>query len=132
MTTTEMFSQPMKRVCLPEWVTAVSSLGTFLKIPMKAFLVEIYFERLSASHVSRSCLIAALAFTAPTAVPTLYAIILKQATLLVNVRTTFCKKNKLIFDMLFKKLKRNDPDEMDVFWSWISCRSLKEVRGEDA
>lgn len=44
----------------------------------------------------------------------------------------FCKKNKLIFDMLFKKLKRNDPDEMDVFWSWISCRSLKEVRGEDA
>jgi hypothetical protein len=34
--------------------------------------------------------------------------------------------------MLFKKLKHNDPDEMDVFWSWISCRSLKEVRGEDA
>jgi His-Xaa-Ser system radical SAM maturase HxsB len=44
----------------------------------------------------------------------------------------FCKKNKLIFDMLFKKLKRNDPDEMDVFWSWISCLSLKEVHGEDA
>lgn len=43
----------------------------------------------------------------------------------------FCKKNKLIFDMLFKKLKRNNPDEMDVFWSWISCRSLKEVRGEE-
>ena len=42
----------------------------------------------------------------------------------------FCKKNKLIFDMLFKKLKHNDPDEMDVFWSWISGRSLKEVRGE--
>lgn len=44
----------------------------------------------------------------------------------------FCKKNKLIFDMLFKKIKRNDPDEMDVFWSWISCRSLKEIRGEKA
>jgi His-Xaa-Ser system radical SAM maturase HxsB len=44
----------------------------------------------------------------------------------------FCKKNKLMFDMLFKKLKRNDPDEMDVFWSWISSRSLKEVRGEEA
>jgi uncharacterized protein len=43
----------------------------------------------------------------------------------------FCKKNKLIFDMLFKKLKRNDPDEMDVFWSWISGRSLREVRGEE-
>jgi len=43
----------------------------------------------------------------------------------------FCKKNKLIFEMLFKKLKRNDPDEMDVFWSWISGRSLQEVRGEE-
>lgn len=41
----------------------------------------------------------------------------------------FCKKNKLIFDMLFRKLKRHDPDEMDVFWSWISCRSLDEIRG---
>ncbi len=44
----------------------------------------------------------------------------------------FCKKNKLIFDMLFKKLKRNDPDEMDVFWSWVTCRSLKELRGAEA
>ncbi len=43
----------------------------------------------------------------------------------------FCRKNKMIFDMLFKKLKRNDPDEMDVFWSWISCQSLKDVRGEE-
>ena len=43
----------------------------------------------------------------------------------------FCKKNKLIFDMLFKILKRNDPAEMDVFWSWISCRSLEEMRGEE-
>lgn len=43
----------------------------------------------------------------------------------------FCKKNKLIFDMLFKKLKHNNSDEMDVFWSWISGRSLKEVRGEE-
>ncbi|KAA0894238.1 His-Xaa-Ser system radical SAM maturase HxsB [Oryzomonas rubra] len=42
----------------------------------------------------------------------------------------FCKKNMLIFDMLFKKLQRNDPDEMDVFWSWVSCRDLAEVRGE--
>lgn len=42
----------------------------------------------------------------------------------------FCRKNKLIFDVLFKKLKRSDPDELDVFWSWITCRSLKDVRGE--
>ena len=42
----------------------------------------------------------------------------------------FCKKNKLVFDLLLKKIKRNDPDEMDVFWSWITGRSLAEVRGE--
>lgn len=42
----------------------------------------------------------------------------------------FCRKNKLLFDMLFKKLKRNDADEMDVFWSWISGLNLKEMRGE--
>ncbi|MEN6373396.1 MAG: His-Xaa-Ser system radical SAM maturase HxsB [Smithella sp.] len=42
----------------------------------------------------------------------------------------FCRKNKLLFDILFKKLKRNDADEMDVFWSWISGLSLKEMRGE--
>lgn len=45
--------------------------------------------------------------------------------------STFCKKNKLIFDVLFKKLKRNDPDEIDVFWSWVSDRTLEEIRGED-
>jgi His-Xaa-Ser system radical SAM maturase HxsB len=44
----------------------------------------------------------------------------------------FCTKNRLMFDMLFRKLKRNDPDEMDVFWSWITCRNLDEVkRGAD-
>lgn len=42
----------------------------------------------------------------------------------------FCKKNKLIFNMLFKKLKRGDPDELDVFWSWISCKNLEEIRRE--
>jgi His-Xaa-Ser system radical SAM maturase HxsB len=31
----------------------------------------------------------------------------------------FCKKNKLIFDILFRKIKENNADEMDVFWSWI-------------
>ncbi|MBI5063654.1 MAG: His-Xaa-Ser system radical SAM maturase HxsB [Desulfatitalea sp.] len=43
----------------------------------------------------------------------------------------FCKKHRLLFDMLFKKLKHNDPDEMDVFWSWITERTLKEFRGEE-
>ena len=42
----------------------------------------------------------------------------------------FCHKHKLIFDLLFKKLKRNDPDEVDVFWSWVSACSLEEIRRE--
>lgn len=42
----------------------------------------------------------------------------------------FCRKHKLIFELLFKKLKRNDPDEIDVFWSWVSSCSLEEIRRE--
>ncbi|MDR3490923.1 MAG: His-Xaa-Ser system radical SAM maturase HxsB [Gammaproteobacteria bacterium] len=42
----------------------------------------------------------------------------------------FCHKHKLIFDLLFKKIKRNDPDEMDVLWSWVSSCSLEEIRRE--
>jgi len=42
---------------------------------------------------------------------------------------SFCSKNMLIFDLLFKKIKRNDHDEMDVFWSWISRKSISEIRG---
>jgi His-Xaa-Ser system radical SAM maturase HxsB len=42
----------------------------------------------------------------------------------------FCHKLKLIFNLLFKKLKRNDPDEIDVFWSWVSSCSLEEIRRE--
>ena len=57
MTTMEMFFLRMKRECSPEWVTAASSLEMFSKIPMKVFLVVVCFERLSANHVSRSCLI---------------------------------------------------------------------------
>jgi len=40
----------------------------------------------------------------------------------------FCLRNKLIFDMLFRKIKRNNTDEMDVFWSWISGQDLKAIR----
>lgn len=43
---------------------------------------------------------------------------------------SFCKKNKQVFELLMRRIKRNDPDEMNVFWSWISGRSLAEVRGE--
>jgi len=42
----------------------------------------------------------------------------------------FCKKNKLIFDLLMKRIRRNNQDEMDVFWSWISGSSLIEARAQ--
>ena len=124
MTTMEMFSPQMKRVCLLKSVTAVSFLGTFSKIPMKLFWWKYPSRDCKRSPVSRSCLIAALVFPLLRFHPVRNY--LEQVTLLVNVRTIFAKKNKLIFDMLFKKLKCNKPDEMDVFWSWISCRSFKE------
>lgn len=44
--------------------------------------------------------------------------------------SSFCEKNMAIFEILFKKLKINDDDTMDVFWSWITRRSLKEIRCE--
>ncbi len=43
----------------------------------------------------------------------------------------FCKKHMLIFDFLFEKIKNNNPDEMDVFWSWITGRPLKDIRCEN-
>lgn len=43
----------------------------------------------------------------------------------------FCKKNKGIFDFLFSKLKDNDPEEMNIFWSWITNRSTEEIRCEN-
>lgn len=47
-----------------------------------------------------------------------------------NQNNDFCLKNKGIFNILFKKLQRNDRDEMNVFWSWITNRSLKEISNE--
>lgn len=44
--------------------------------------------------------------------------------------SSFCEKNMAIFDILFKKLKENDSDTLDVFWAWITRRPLKEVRLE--
>jgi uncharacterized protein len=43
----------------------------------------------------------------------------------------FCDKHIRIFDHLFSLLRTNDRDVMDVFWSWITKRSLQEVRHED-
>ena len=41
--------------------------------------------------------------------------------------SSFCEKNKAIFEIIFRKLREQDDDVMDVFWSWISRRPLSEV-----
>jgi His-Xaa-Ser system radical SAM maturase HxsB len=41
----------------------------------------------------------------------------------------FCEKHKAIFEFLITLVDENDPDVMDVFWSWITNRPLAEVRG---
>jgi len=40
----------------------------------------------------------------------------------------FCKKNMGIIEYLFEKLRKNDSDVMDVFSSWMTKRSLEEIR----
>lgn len=37
-----------------------------------------------------------------------------------NPGSNFCKKNMLIFDYLFKKIKDNDKLFLDTLWSWIT------------
>jgi His-Xaa-Ser system radical SAM maturase HxsB len=41
----------------------------------------------------------------------------------------FCKKNTGIIQFLFDLIRENNPDVMDVFWSWVTHRSLEEIRG---
>lgn len=43
----------------------------------------------------------------------------------------FCKKNKLILEYLFQIIDENDPDVMDVFWSWMNRRPLEELRHDN-
>lgn len=43
----------------------------------------------------------------------------------------FCDKHMRIFDHLFALLQAGNREVMDVFWSWITRRSLQEVRRED-
>ena len=42
----------------------------------------------------------------------------------------FCQKHKAIISFLLELLDQGDQDMMDVFWSWITRRTLAEVRGE--
>lgn len=44
--------------------------------------------------------------------------------------SSFCEKNKAIFEILFRKLKQDNDDVLDVFWAWITRRKLKEIRFE--
>lgn len=45
-----------------------------------------------------------------------------------KTQSTTCKKNRLIIGYLLKLIRKNDDDILDVFWSWITRRSLSEVR----
>lgn len=40
----------------------------------------------------------------------------------------FCRKNKSIIEHLFNMIRTADPDVMNVFWSWITNRTLEGVR----
>lgn len=41
---------------------------------------------------------------------------------------SFCKKHLALFSLLFGYLDKNDDDIEDIFWSWITNRSLEQVR----
>ena len=51
---------------------------------------------------------------------------------LVGHRPTsdFCEKHKAVGEFLLTLLDEGRPEVMDVFWAWITNRSLAEVRGE--
>jgi sarcosine oxidase delta subunit len=42
----------------------------------------------------------------------------------------FCMKHKAIIEFLLELINQDDPGVQDVFWSWITNRTLAEVRGE--
>ena len=42
----------------------------------------------------------------------------------------FCKKNMAIFDHLFSFIIKDDTSIMNVFWSWITGRDLKDIEDE--
>lgn len=40
----------------------------------------------------------------------------------------FCKKHKRIISFLMELIEEDDDEVMDVFWSWITNRQLREIR----
>lgn len=52
---------------------------------------------------------------------------------IVGYRPTseLCKVNTAIIRCLFEYLRAGDDNIMDIFWSWITKRSVKEIHGEE-
>lgn len=48
-----------------------------------------------------------------------------------RARSTFCQKNKAIFDFLFEKLRHLSPQDEDILWSWLTDRSVEELTLKD-
>lgn len=44
-----------------------------------------------------------------------------------RMQSNFCDKNKQIINFLFEIIEKNDSKIMNVFWSWITHRTLKQV-----
>jgi hypothetical protein len=40
-----------------------------------------------------------------------------------------CRKHTALFETLFTYLAYDDPQVMNIFWSWITQRPLQEVQG---
>ena len=54
---------------------------------------------------------------------------LEQKDIIGNkMNSASCRKNKLILNYLLKLIRENDEEIMDVFWSWITHRPLKDVK----
>lgn len=43
----------------------------------------------------------------------------------------FCKKNKAVIEHILSLLEKDDDDINDVFWSWLTHRSIREIRDDD-
>lgn len=45
-----------------------------------------------------------------------------------RINSDFCRKNTAIFDYLFSILKQNDPETMDILWSWIQRKPIVRTK----
>ena len=43
-------------------------------------------------------------------------------------QSDFCRKHRDLFNLLFDYLEQKTEDIENVFWSWITCRTLDEIR----